>query len=110
MVIILAVLAVGYFLFAAIGDTILSQRLNQEEQQLQRNISDLQNDQAELTAIRDYLQTNEYIEGAARRLLGLVRPGEQLYIIASSVTPTPPAPDESDDEEPKSWWEQLYGP
>lgn len=110
MVIILAVLAVGYFLFAAIGDTILSQRLNREEQQLQRDIRELQEDQAQLTAIRDYLQTNEYVEGAARRLLGLVRPGEQLVVISSSVTPTPPAPDEDDEEEPKTWWEQLYGP
>ena len=106
-IILLAILVVGYFIFAAIGDTLLSQRLNRVEQRLEREIAELQQQQTKLEAIRDYLRTDEYIEGVARRLLGLVRPGESLIIVSSSVTPTPsPAGDES----PRPWWEELYGP
>lgn len=92
------------------GDTILSQRLNREEQQLQREIRELREDHANLEAIRDYLLTNEYVEGAARRLLGLVRPGEELIVVSSSVTPTPSADESGEEEGGLSWWEQLYGP
>ena len=105
----LAALAVGYFLFTAAGDTLLSQRLNRDEDRLQQEIAGLQRQQERLEAIRSYLQTDEYIERVARRLLGLVRPGETLVIVSSSVRPTPAAtPSES--AEPRPWWEELYGP
>ena len=89
VVIVLAAVAVGYFVFSAVSDALLSHRLSQDEQRLQREITELRDQQAELEAIRDYLRTDEYIERVARRLLGLVRPGETLYTIASSADPTP---------------------
>lgn len=110
IVILLAALVVGYFLFSAVGDTLLSHRLSRDEQRLQQEIAELQRQQAELAAIRDYLRTDEYIEGVARRLLGLVRPGETLVIVSSSAATPTPSPEEPDGEESRPWWEQLYGP
>lgn len=109
IIVLLAALVVGYFAFSTIGDPLLSHRLNQEEQQLNREIFQLERQQAQLEAIRDYLRTDEYIEGVARRLLGLVRPGETLFIVSSSAEATP-APTPQPDDEPRPWWEQLYGP
>lgn len=107
--IVLATLVVGYFLFAAIGDTLLSQRLSQDEQGLRQEIADLQRQQSRLEAIREYLRTDEYIEGIARRVLGLVRPGETLVTVTSNATPTP-TEGTSEETQPGRWWEQLFGP
>ena len=109
LLIALALLLAGYFTLAAVGGTIFSQRVDRDEQELQQEGAELRADRARLEAVRDYLYTDEYIEGAARRLLGLVREGETLVIVSSSVTPTPAA--EDDAELPyRTWWEQLYGP
>lgn len=108
VVLLLAAVVVGYFIFDAGKGTLLSHNLTQEEQQLQRQIGQLQDQQARLQALRDYLRTDEYVEGAARRL-GLVRPGETLVIVSSTAPPTPaPTPGGSISTAP--WWEQLYGP
>ena len=107
---ILAALAVGYFIFTAVGDALLSQRLNRDEQRLQQEIDNLEQDQAQLQSIRDYLRTDEYVERIARRVLGLVRPGETLVVVSSNVQPTPAATPQPDAAAPDSWWEQLYGP
>ena len=106
---LLAVVAIGYFIFAAAGDVILSQRLNRDEQRLQQEIAELDRQEIALQAIRDYLQTDEYIEGVARRTLGLVRPGESLVIVSSSADATP-TPDSQTHEAGLPWWEKLYGP
>jgi len=107
VVILLAALAVGYFLFNAGKDTLLSHHLTQEEQQLHQQIDQLQSNTARLEALRDYLKTDEYVEGVARRL-GLVRPGETLVIVSSTAPATPtPTPGGVASTEP--WWEQLFG-
>ena len=106
---ILAALAVGYFVFVAVGDTLLSQRLNRDEAQIEHQIADLEQQQTRLEAIKSYLATDEYIERFARRVLGLVRPGETLVIVSSSIQPTPAAAP-PEDTEARPWWEALYGP
>lgn len=109
IVILGAMLVVGYLLFDAAKDTLLSQQLNDEEQQIQRDISNLQRQETELVAIRDYLKTDEYIEGVARHVLGLVRPGESLVIVSSSAQPTP-TPASVPKNDVRRWWERLYRP
>jgi cell division protein FtsB len=111
VVLVLAIIAVGYFAFSAVGGTLLSQRVNDDEQQLRREVAALQEDRAQLEAIREYLWTDEYVEGVARRLLGLVREGESLVIVSPSATATPASdtPDDTDPE-PRTWWERLYIP
>lgn len=109
-VMVLAALAVGYFVFSALGGSLLSDSLKQDEQRLEREIQDLRRQEVTLEAIRDYLRTDEYIEGVARRLFGLVRPGETLVIVSSSATPVPTPEDDVGEASGLRWWEELYGP
>ena len=106
----LALIAVGYFAFAAVGDTLLSQRVNRDEQELRREVAQLRQDQAQLEAIREFLWTDEYVEGVARRLLGLVRQGESLVIVSPSTTATPVSHAEPGAGVQRRWWERLYVP
>jgi cell division protein FtsB len=107
VVFVLAAIVVGYFIFAAAKDTLLSHNLTGQERQLQQQIDELQAQEARLQAIRDYLNTDEYVQGVAHRL-GLVRPGEKLVIVSSTAPATPtPTPGASTGHE--TWWEQLYG-
>jgi cell division protein FtsB len=108
-VLLLALAVIGYFAFVAVGGTLLSQRVNQQEQELRQEVTALEADQATLEAIREYLWTDEYVEGVARRMLGLVRKGESLVIVAPSVTATP-AIEEDTQEIKRRWWEELYIP
>lgn len=108
VIMLLAVLAVGYYLFAAAKDTLLTHHLTQEEQQLRDGIARLQRQQSELKAIRDFLNTDEYVQGAARKL-GLVKPGETLVIV-SSTAPGEPTPTPKPGGGQETWWEQLFSP
>ena len=107
---IVAAVVVGYFLLSAAQDTLLTHQLSQDEQSLRNDVAGLTSQRAELQAIRDYLLTDEYIEGVARRILGLVRPGETLFIVSSSAPPTPgPTPHAGESDSAQTWWEKLYG-
>ena len=110
VVLLLALAVIGYFAFVAVGGMVLSQRVNQEEQDLRQEVAALQQDQATLEAIREFLWTDEYVEGVARRMLGLVREGESLVIVAPSVTATPELAEEAREVMPRRWWEELYIP
>lgn len=109
---LLAVVVGGYVVFSAYGHSLVSHRLSHEEQEMRDRIEDLQRQQEELSTLRDYLQTDDYVEGVARRVLGLVRAGERLYVVEGG-TPTAPeeAPNTGDGaSDSKSWWERLYSP
>jgi cell division protein FtsB len=110
VILLLAVVAAGYFAFLAVGDTLLSHRLSADEEQVRDQIDELAQQKAELEALRDYLQTNDYVEGVARRVLGLVRPGETLYVVESDAPPTPEGTPGAEKQDEGSWWEKLYKP
>jgi cell division protein FtsB len=110
VIIILAAIAVGYFVFTAAGEALMSHNLTEEEQRLRDQIQTLTDQQEDLQALRDYLQTNEYIEAMARRALGLVRQGETLFVVGSdAATPGPTAVTE-EDATARPWWERLLNP
>jgi cell division protein FtsB len=109
IIILLAAVAVGYFIFSAVGDTLLSHKLSQDEQQVHDQIDQMSQQQKDLQNLRDYLQTDDYVEGVARRVLGLVRPGETLYIVNSDAPATPEGTPSGDSKAtPEQWWERLY--
>ena len=89
IVICAAVLAATYFGFSTWHYVTHNYRLAQEEEQLRRDIAELDQEHDQLVAVRDYLQSDEYVEDVARRILGLVRPGETLVIVSSSAPAVP---------------------
>ena len=109
VLLLLGVVAAGYLIFSAVGDTLLSQRLTQNEQHVRGQIDQLSQQQKDLQNLRAYLQTDDYVEGVARRVLGLVRPGQTLYIINSDADPTANATEGGGVKAtPEPWWERLY--
>ena len=110
IILVATAVVIGYFAFAAVGDTLLSLRVNQDEQELRQEVAQLRQDQAQLESIREYLWTDEYVEGVARRMLGLVRVGESLVIVSPSGTATPAAEEEPTANANRRWWERLYIP
>jgi len=106
---LVSAVVVGYSIFSTADGVFLSQRLNSDEQRIQQELADLELQRAQLERVREYLQTDEYIEGMARRVLGLVRKGETLVVVNSTAPPTP-TPEGQSDAEQGAWWEALYGP
>jgi cell division protein FtsB len=108
-----ALLAAVYLAFTTGSYVLHYYQLRNEERELKTEIAQLAAEQEQLNAVRDYLQSDEYVEDVARRTLGLVRPGETLVIV-SGTSPTPaPTPDAAastpipgDDD----WWKALFVP
>ncbi|HZP25755.1 MAG TPA: septum formation initiator family protein [Dehalococcoidia bacterium] len=97
-------IAVTYFLVTGALTTIRSQQLNHQEASLQAQIQTLQERYNGLQAIRDYLNSDEYIEKVAREQLGLVKDGESGIIAvpedSSAADGVPPTPS-------RLWWEDI---
>lgn len=118
VVVLVAAALVAYLLFAAGGDYLQSRQLQAEEKGIRQEIAELQGEHEKLLAIRDYLYSDEYIEGVARRILGLVRPGETLVVVTSSEASAGPAEEQADGADPaeqdsegwRPWWERLFEP
>jgi len=52
---------------------------------------------------KDSLQNNSYVEQVARRDLGMVKPGEQPYVVKDlNTTEEPPAPEAQPAEDPSA--------
>ncbi len=108
--VILAVLAVSYITFTAGGSALKSLQLGGDEQQAEREVAELQQRYERLLVLRDYLQSDEYVESIARRVLGLVKPGETLVIVSSPEEPGAAASDQQSSSVDEPWWEVLFGP
>ena len=95
---------VAYFLFAAGSNLLHSYRLANDETRLEKDVEELQVQVDQLHQIRDYLRTDEYVEFMARRVFGLVKPGETLVTVDA-----PPAEPRSLDAQEGKWWQRLFG-
>ncbi|MHB8378239.1 MAG: FtsB family cell division protein [Dehalococcoidia bacterium] len=102
-----AAVAIGSFAVTSARYFVHNYQLHQQESQMRGEIVQLNRDHAQLVAIRDYLKTDQYIEQIARRVLGLVHPGETLVIVsASHGVPATATPRAVRGDEP--WWKELY--
>lgn len=95
---------VVYFLATAAFNFIRTEQLSRQEDQLRAEVETLQRRHERLEALRDYLNSDEYIETVAREQLGLVRKGETAFAAISTVPAPTPAPGEPRSE---LWWETL---
>ncbi len=105
---------VVYLLFTAGSNAISTFQLRQDEASMSDEVQKLEEHYRQLSALRDYINSDEYIEWAARRQLGLVRSGEIGIIVQPLASPTPPAESEGEEgtqsgQPPQRWWEALIG-
>ena len=94
----------AYFVFSAGTSLLHSYHLHNDQSRLKAEVAELRVEQDQLQQIRDYLRTDEYVEFMARRVFGLVKPGETLVTV---VAPTPEPT--NDDQTDRSWWQRLFG-
>jgi cell division protein FtsB len=116
LVLLATAVVVVYLIFSAASNAIQSFQLGEDEDRLRDEVQGLEDRYHRLSALRDYLNSDEYIEWIARRELGLVGPGEMGIIVQSAPTPVP---SEGDVEEEGSqaeqeqqqgrWWEDIIG-
>jgi cell division protein FtsB len=99
------ILVAGYLMFSAGTNLAQNFRLVTDEQKLQGNVNDLPAEVDQLNQIRDYLRSDEYVEYMARRVFGLVKPGEKLVAVQAPHDP----PDDGQDSKDLTWWQRLFG-
>jgi len=105
-IVLVATLAVAaYLLFSAGSNVLHSLRLAGEETRLKEEVAQLRLEQEQLLQVRDYLRTDEYVEFMARRVFGLVKPGEVLV----AVDAPPPAAGLEEEAPEGRWWQRLFG-
>lgn len=102
MVLAVAALLLGLFLYAAMQTATQTYRLHDERRALAQEVEVLRTQKAELEGLREYLGSDEYVESVARSQFGLVRPGETAVLVDAPVASTPaPQPGQR-------WWESLF--
>lgn len=90
-----------YFASTAVQGAIRNERLDDARMQAEREVLELRAEKAYLEAISSYVSSDEYVEQAARRQLGFVRPGETAFVV---VGPAPEIPDTAS----PFWWERMF--
>ncbi|HUH13794.1 MAG TPA: septum formation initiator family protein, partial [Longimicrobiales bacterium] len=102
LIFLLSLCVAGYFVYTAALGLYRNEELSREEAALRAEVHHLREQRLYLQGIRDYVETDEFVEREARSKLGYIGPGEVPFVITS---PSAPAP-ESDDAE--TWWERLF--
>ncbi len=95
---------VGYFLVTGATTALRSGQLSDREDRLRVEITELENRYERLQALREYLDSEEYIEAVAREQLGLVRDGETSIVVISTVSSHTT---DAGEPEKELWWERL---
>ncbi|MEZ4554278.1 MAG: septum formation initiator family protein [Dehalococcoidia bacterium] len=102
MVLAVAALLLGLFVYAAAQTATQTYRLHDERRELSQQVEALRGQKAELEGLREYLASDEYVEAVARTQFGLVRPGETAVVVDSPAEPTPTR------TAGERWWESLF--
>ncbi|HZQ38392.1 MAG TPA: septum formation initiator family protein [Dehalococcoidia bacterium] len=91
-----------YFGFSIVGNYVHQYQLDRDRAQLRAQIQVEQTRYARLDALRQWMQSDAFIEAMARHD-GLVKPGDHPIVVSA---PAPSAtPGAADD-----WWERYFGP
>jgi cell division protein FtsB len=96
--------AAGYLIFSAGNNLVDSYRVVSEEKRLDAEVASLQTELDELEQVHEYLRSDQYVEFMARRVFGLVKPGEKLVVVDA---PQPPPPTDAELKD-LSWWQRLF--
>jgi len=108
LLLVATVLVAGYLFYSAGGSLLHSYQLQGDEAQLRADVDQLKVQHDQLQQVRDYLRTDEYVEFMARRVFGLVKPGEVLVIVDA---PKHQATSDTPQDFPlgATWWQRLFG-
>jgi len=109
IILMAAAVVVGYLVFSSVVTGLKSHGLARDEDAVRQEIAGLQRQRGELVSIREYLSSDEYVESVARRVLGMVKPGETRVIVTSPEADAEQPPAEATPAS-GSWWESLFGP
>jgi cell division protein FtsB len=108
IVICAAIVIAGFLALSITRHAIRNYQLHEEERVLQHELLQLDRDHDQLSVVRDYLQSDEYIEDVARRTLGLVKPGETLVIVSGTDAPPPTSATPTPADGRRTWWRDLF--
>ena len=103
MVLAVALLLLGLFLYAMAQTAVQAHHLDQRERDVFAEVEQLRRQRAELEGLLTYLKSDEYIEGFARQQFGYVKPGETLVDVT--------APEAAKEQRlaGERWWEAAFG-
>lgn len=104
IILVATIAAAAYLTFSAGTNLLHSYHLVGNESRLREEVAALRAQEEQLQQIREYLRTDEYVEFMARRVLGLVKPGETLVIVDAPE----PARAEGADPSTAPWWQRLF--
>jgi cell division protein FtsB len=102
-----AIIAAVFLGLSIARNAVRNYQLHEDERVLHAELRQLDADHEQLSAVRDYLESDEYIEDVARRVLGLVRPGETLVIVAGAQDGAVATP-EPTHAASAAWWRDLF--
>ena len=106
-----AALSIGYLTFTTLHYVVHNYQVHHDETSVRADIAQLDREHGQLVALRDYLKSDEYVEEVARRILGLVRPGETLVVVSSSDNahdaPSTAQPARTPGD---AWWKEFVPP
>jgi cell division protein FtsB len=114
-VLLATAVVVVYLIFTAVSSAIQSFQLGEDEDRLRDEVQQSEERYHRLSDLRDYLDSDEYIEWVARRELGLVGPGETGIIVVSEPTPVLSGGEGEEDgsqaeqEQQHLTWEEIIG-
>jgi cell division protein FtsB len=107
LIVAACLVAVGLLAFNTGRNALRNYQLRQDAQALREDVRTLEREQEQLAALREYLGSNEYVEEIARRVLGLVKPGETLVIVSGTEDQSS-VPQAAERPPGTAWWKALF--
>jgi cell division protein FtsB len=102
LLVIAAVFISIYSGFAVVGNALHQYQLDRENTRLEASIATQRDKVTRLTALRDWMKSDAFVEAAARRM-DMVKPGDHAIIVAApAATPAPVAD--------LDWWKKYLEP
>lgn len=115
---IIGLILAGYFIISFGKVALIGHKLRQTKARLQAEVTALQAEVTELETKKAFVQTDAYVEQAAREEYKMSRPGDQVVVpmfqqeetAPLQATPQPEQPAPSAPREPwRAWWELFFG-
>lgn len=103
VLVVAAFFIVAYFSISIADNAIRSYQMEQQQLQLQRDVAKLEGKRDRLQALRRYMETDEFVERAARAE-GWARPGDTVVIVNAPRPTATPATGPA-----RPWWERYFG-